>query len=318
MLHALYTQRGRNPAEFIEAVEFSLPPVKDDEVLVEVLAAPINPADLLTLSGYYAVLPPLPAVGGMEGVGLVVETGSRVTTLQAGQLVLLPRSGTWSTHLLLQAQGLIPLPEADPLQLCMLAINPLTARLILTEYVSLAPGDWLIQNAANSSVGSYLTQLARLRGLHTVNVVRREGALAAVRENGADLALVDGEDLAQQVAQAIGNFPIRLGVDGVGGAATRRLVKCLAESATLVNYGGMSGEPLSLTVASLVFRDLSVRGCWVTRWLKNTDPARRAEVYAELAGLICEDFAFQVPAPDVALAILIPVIDQPGLFLFAL
>lgn len=286
MFHAQYSRRGRNPAEFIEVVEFSLPATGADEALVEVLAAPINPADLLTLTGHYAILPPLPAVGGMEGVGRVVEIGAGVSGIQPGQMVLLPREGTWSTHMLAKADRLLALPEADPLQLAMLAINPPTALMILNEYVHLGAGEWVIQNAANSGVGGCLVQLARLRGLRTVNVVRREGAVAGVQENGGDRVLVDGEDLAERVAQATGGAPIRLGVDGVGGSATRRLSKCLAESATLVNYGGMSGEPLALTVAALVFRDLRVRGAWVNRWLQSASPARRAEIYGELAGYI--------------------------------
>ncbi len=286
MLHAQYTQRSRNPAEFIEAVEFDLPPLGSGEVLVEVLAAPINPADLLTLTGHYAILPSLPAVGGMEGVGRIVETGPEVIDLHSGQLVLLPNKGTWSTHMLTSASELITLPEADPHQLAMLAINPATALQILTGYLDLHPGDWVIQNAANSAVGGYLIQLARLHGLKTVNIVRRESAVPGVQEMGVDLVLVDGEDLLERVAQATGGAQIRLGVDAVGGSATRRLARCVAESATLVNYGGMSGEPLNLTVASLVFRDLTVRGCWVSRWWNNTSFARRTEVYRELAGYI--------------------------------
>ena len=49
---------------------------------------------------------------------------------------------------------------------------------MLSEFVDLKPGEWVIQNAANSGVGDYLVQLARLRGLKTVNVVRRDSAAA--------------------------------------------------------------------------------------------------------------------------------------------
>ena len=88
-------------------------------------------------------------------------------------------------------------------------------------------------------------QLARQRGLRTVNVVRREGAVAAVKADGGDVVLVDGDDLAQRVKQATGGEPVRLGIDAVGGPATDRLARCLAEGGTLVNYGLMSGEPAS-------------------------------------------------------------------------
>ena len=112
------------------------------------------------------------------------------------------------------ARRLVPLPEgADPQQLAMLTVNPATASLMLTEFVTLAPGDWVIQNVANSAVGGYLVQLAKLRGLKTVNVVRRESAVASVLADGGDVVLVDGDDLPARVKAAVGGAAIRLGID---------------------------------------------------------------------------------------------------------
>src|SRR5450631_4199703 len=223
MLRAQYDRRGPVPQEVIDAVEFDAPPLQAGQALLEAVAAPINPSDLLTLTGEYGDLPPLPAIGGREGVGRIAELGSDAGELAVGQLVLLPRgSGTWSTHVVAVAAQLQPLRnEADPLQLSMMTINPPTAALLLSEFVSLQPGEWVIQNAANSAVGLYLVQLARYRGYRTVNVVRREDAAALVRETGGDVVLVDGEDLAERVVEATGAAAVRLGIDAVSGAATR-------------------------------------------------------------------------------------------------
>ena len=96
MKKAQYTQRGPVPQEFIEAVDFEAPPLTSGQVLIQVLAAPINPSDVLTLTGAYGILPPFPAVGGNEGVGKVVALGPDVTSPAVGQTVLLPvGSGTW-------------------------------------------------------------------------------------------------------------------------------------------------------------------------------------------------------------------------------
>jgi NADPH:quinone reductase-like Zn-dependent oxidoreductase len=126
-------------------------------------------------------------VGGNEGVGRVVEAGPGVTGLKPGQSVLLPvGSGTWTTHMLADAKALVALPEgADFQQLSMLSINPPTAALLLSDFVELQPGEWVVQNAANSAVGGYLVQLARARGLRTVNVVRRESARAPWKRSAA-------------------------------------------------------------------------------------------------------------------------------------
>jgi mitochondrial enoyl-[acyl-carrier protein] reductase / trans-2-enoyl-CoA reductase len=288
MLRAQYDERGPVPHEVISAVEFETPRPEVGQALVEVVAAPINPADVLTLTGEYGVLPPLPAVGGREGVGRVAELGADTQGPAVGQLVLLPLGcGSWSTHVVADAGQLLPLPnDADPLQLAMLTINPPTAALLPSEFVTLGRDEWVLQNAANSAVGLYLVQLARSRGCNTVNVVRRKDAVAAVREAGGEVALVDGDDLAERVSEATGGASIRLGIDAVGGTATGRLAACLCEGATLVNYGRLSGEPCAIEPEVFVFRDLTMRGFWLVNWFRHTPELERAELVRELAGLI--------------------------------
>jgi NADPH:quinone reductase-like Zn-dependent oxidoreductase len=276
------------PQDVIHAVEFETPRLEAGQALVEVVAAPINPADVLTLTGEYGQLPPLPAVGGREGVGRVAELGVDTQGPSVGQLVLLPVGcGSWSTHVVAEAKQLVPLPnEADPLQLAMMTINPPTAALLLSEFVRLGPDEWVLQNAANSAVGLYLVQLARHRGHRTVNVVRREDAVAVVREAGGEVVLVDGEDLAKRVSEATGGAKIRLGIDAVGGTATGRLADCLCQSATLVSYGRLSGEPCAVQPDAFVFRDLTMRGFWLVSWFRHTPEQQRAAVVREIAGLI--------------------------------
>ncbi len=163
LLKAQYDHRGPVPQDVIRAVPLELSPPGAGQGLVAMLAAPINPPNLLTPTGDDGVLPPLPAIGGSEGVGRVAAVGEGVTELAVGQLVLLPRgSGTWVMHPMAEARSLLPLPEgADPLQLAMLTVGPPTAWLLLDEFVPLAAGAWVIQNAANPGVGSCLMQLAK-------------------------------------------------------------------------------------------------------------------------------------------------------------
>ncbi|MFO1321597.1 MAG: zinc-dependent alcohol dehydrogenase family protein [Burkholderiales bacterium] len=284
MFKAEYDRRGAVPQDVIRAVPLELPPPAAGQALVAMVASPINPANLLTLTGEYAVLPPLPAIGGTEGVGRVAALGEGVSGLTVGQLVLLPRgSGTWVTHLLAEARSLVPLPAgADPLQLAMLAINPPTAALMLSEFVALSAGDWVIQNVANSGVGAYLMQLARRRGLRTVNLVRRESAVAATKAQGGDIVLVDGDDIASRVREATGGAPIRLGIDAVGGAATDRVAQCLADGGTVVNYGLMSGEPCHLAPSALIFRDITLKGFWLAKWFRDSSREAQRALYGEL------------------------------------
>ncbi len=288
MQRAQYTERGPVPQASITAVEFTPPPLQQGQALIKVLAAPINPSDVLTLTGAYGMLPPLPAIGGNEGVGVVAELGPGTTTPAVGQTVLLPvGGGTWASHMVADAGKLMPLPNGvDSLQLAMMTVNPPTAHLMLQEFVDLQAGEYVIQNAANSGVGEYLIQLAKIRGLKTVNIVRRESAVAAVKAMGGDVVLVDGPDLAKHVAVATENAKIRLAIDAVGGKSTDNLANCLTQGGTLVNYGMMSGEPCTVSPSSFVFRDVTLRGFWLALWFRKATPQQQMAVFGELAKLI--------------------------------
>ncbi len=287
MHRAQYSSRGPVPQDVIECVEFTLPPLQAGEVLIDVLASPINPSDVLTLTGEYGMLPPLPAVGGNEGIGRVAAVGEGVS-LPIGQRVVLPvGSGTWTSHLVARADALVPLPaEGDVVQLSMLSVNPATASLLLSEFVTLEPGEWVIQNTANSAVGRYLIQLAKRRGLRTVNVVRRADAIAALEAAGGDVVVVDGPDLPKRVAEATAKAKIRLGIDATGGAATDRLARSVAIGGTIVTYGAMSGEACQIAPGSFVFRDITLRGFWLAFWFRKATKAQQQALYGELVQLI--------------------------------
>ncbi|MEM8562767.1 MAG: zinc-dependent alcohol dehydrogenase family protein [Pseudomonadota bacterium] len=316
MLKAQYESRGPVPEDVIEAVACDKPELKEGEVLIELLAAPINPSDVLTLTGQYGILPPLPATGGGEGVGKVVEHGPGVDGPAIGQTVLLPLGiGSWATHMVAEAKVLVPMPDdIDPVQLSMITINPPTASLLLSEFVDLEEGDWVIQNAANSGVGSYLITLAKLRGLKTINVVRRDSLIEPLLQSGADVVLVDGEvegkTLAQRVSEATDSADIKLGIDAVGGAATNRIGDALCEGATLVNYGALSGEPCMLHPANIVFKNITVRGFWLVIWFQSATLEQQQALYGNLTALMAQgklstsiDSTFQVKDIKRAVAI---------------
>ncbi|NDY96850.1 zinc-dependent alcohol dehydrogenase family protein [Wenzhouxiangella limi] len=298
-IQARYSQRGPNPEALIEPVEVDLPDPEPGEALVEVLASPINPSDLLTLTGLYGILPELPATAGNEGVGRIVALGADVQGLREGQTVLLPLGcGTWASHLVAAAGDLVPLPDnADAQQLAMLTINPPTASLLLSEFVDLKPGDWVIQNAANSGVGGYLVKLAAERGIRTINVVRREGAAEVVRSAGGDVVLIDGDDLPGQVREATDGARIQLAIDAVGGTSTERLAGCLTDGGTIVNYGVMSGQPCQVSPTHLIFRGLTLTGFWLATWYAGASTEQRTTLYADLTRRIATG-QLRVPIAD--------------------
>ena len=285
MVRAVYSAFGA-PEEVL-ALEPSDPVAPGPgEVRIAVERAPINPSDLLQIAGQYGVRPPLPATAGNEGIGRIAEAGDGVP-LSPGQIVLLPAgTGTWQSSVTVSAQGIVPLPEADIDQLSMLAVNPATAYLLLDDIVPLAEGDWVIQSAANSAVGQYLIQLAKVRGLRTVNVVRRAELADELTALGADAVVVDGPDLAERVRAALGGGTPRLAVDAVGGETFARLGDALGKGGTLVSYGAMGAMTAEVPITRLIFADIRVRGFWLAPWFGTAGPDRIREVYTTLVGMI--------------------------------
>lgn len=254
------------------------------EVVVEIEAFPINPADLLTISGGYATKPPLPATLGAESVGRIALLGDGVEGFEVGDRVIVLARDNWTQKRRVPASAVLAVPsDADVLQLAMLKVNPATALMMLRNYVELQPGDWVIQDAANSGVGVNLIRIAAGDGLRTVNVVRREDLVGPLKEQGADVVVVDGDDLAERVRKATGDAPIRLAIDAVGGKAIMRLGDCLAEGGTIVNYGLLSGEPCQIRADQTIFKGLTLTGFWLAKTLTSMARPALEGLYGDLA-----------------------------------
>jgi NADPH:quinone reductase-like Zn-dependent oxidoreductase len=238
-------ERYGPPEEVVRCVE--VPDVGTPgagEVVFDVLAFPINPADISMCKGSYRLRPTLPATLGAECIGRVTAVGRGVTHVKPADLVITLQRENWAQQRRVRGDDVIPVPSGiDVQQGAMLRINPATALLLLTDIVvDLKPGDWVVQNVANSAVGRLVIRLARARGIKTMNVVRRQALFDDLRALGADACVVDGPDLAETVKSLSGGAPIRLGLDAVSGRATARLSLCVGEGGVVCNYGSMSGE----------------------------------------------------------------------------
>ena len=206
-MHAVQLIAYGDPLEGLKYVDVPAPEAPGPkQVLIEVEFSPLNQSDLLLARGVYAAHPALPTVIGNEGVGRVLAVGAGVENVKVGDRVLPPLSSfTWREHMVVSANGLFALPpDADPRQLAMLAINPPTAALLLTEYVDLQAGEWVVQNSANSAVGRWVIAFAKARGLKTVNIVRRPELVAELKAIGGDVVVVDSPDVSKEIKAAVG------------------------------------------------------------------------------------------------------------------
>ncbi len=286
-VNAIMIREFGPPAQVVEVEEQELREPGVGEVLVEMRAAPINPVDLNVLEGKYPVLPELPAIPGTEGAGVVGALGKEVRDLHIGQQVILAaRGGSWREACIVREEDLIAVPNAIPAeQAAMLKINPPTAWRMLHDFVALQASDWIVQNAANSGVGRAVIQIARELGIKTVNVVRRPELVEELTRIGADVVLMDGEDLRDQIKAATGAAKIALALNAVGGESALRLANALAPGGVIVTYGAMGRQPLRIPNGLLIFKDLRWRGFWITKWFKTTTREARDEMFARLFAL---------------------------------
>lgn len=281
MIRLVFEKAG-NPLEVLELREgaaASPSPAEAAHSRVRVLLTPVNPADFNFIQGTYGKLPQLPAVPGMEGVGRIMES----TTLAEGTLVLLPPGpGLWQSEMMAKDEDLLALPDAiDPEQAAQLRVNPLTALLLLREFVQLQAGDWLIQNAANSAVGCAVRQLAALEDWRCINLCRDPARLGP-DESG--LILADQADAAERVREVLGDAKPRLALNAVGGESATRMAGLLAADAPLVTYGAMSRKALKIPNSFLIFRNLRFEGFWLSRWIRQAPPEEVRSLLSELAG----------------------------------
>jgi NADPH:quinone reductase-like Zn-dependent oxidoreductase len=261
LMQAIQLTKYGKPEEGLRLVEIAEPgDPKSGQILIRVEYAPINDSDLLVASGLYAVQPKLPSVVGNEGAGKVLAVGDGVQNVKVGDRVVIPRGVfSWAEKVLAPAEEAIVLPpEIDPQQAAMLSINPPAAALLLEEFVSLKPGDWIVQNAANSGVGRAVIVFAKQQGLRTINIVRRSELIHELKEIGADIVLLAGPNTAAEANRATGGALVRLALDGVGGNATGTLLDIVGWDAKIVCYAAPTREPIKVNPLGLVAKRASI------------------------------------------------------------
>src|SRR5258707_137321 len=284
------------PSEVVELKTVSEPVLGQEDVLVSMEAAPINPSDFLLVRGIYGVRPALPFSVGAEGVGRVTRTGSMVDVALRGKRVLiLPtyEQGTWAAQVVVRVRNMVPMSDdADPLQLAMMGITPVTAYLLLNRYVSLMPGDWIGQTAANSAMGQYIIALAKLAGVKTLNVVRREEAAQQVRQWGGDRVVLQGDNLHKDIEEALDGKKLSLVLDTVGGTPVGELAKSLKTGGSVVVYALLSEQFPALPAKEFIYRGLSLHGFWLINWIRNAPRKEIVETYQKLSDLVADGSLF--------------------------
>jgi len=294
-----YAEHG-DPLKVLQRVDSPViaSQLKDNEVLIRMLASPVNPADINMIQGVYRILPKLPAVGGNEGVGEVMQVGKAVTELHTGDWVVPAAAGwgTWRMVAVCPSTDVMKIPnDISVVSAATLLVNPPTAYRMLTDFVTLSPGDCIIQNGANSGVGQAVIQIASEMSVHTINVIRagrpdHDQLVNYLKEIGATHVVTDEYLKSREMTDLVKSLPSgapRLALNCVGGRSFVDLLKHVAFRGVTVTYGGMAKQPLYVPAGPLIFNDIKLCGFWNSRWnLENRGSDAANSMWNYLTNLI--------------------------------
>jgi NADPH:quinone reductase-like Zn-dependent oxidoreductase len=287
MLCAIHHTFGE-PAEVLVAGDSAMPTPGAGQIRVRTLLSPIHNHDLWTVRGQYGYKPELPAIGGSEAVGIVDALGPDVTGVTLGQRIAVAAvHETWAEYFLAPSRGFVPVPDAIPDEAAAQLIAMPFSAITLLDFLGVQKGDWVIQNTANGAVGKTLAMLAKARGIHVINLVRRDEGVAELAalgiSNAVSTASVGWKDRVRGIT---GGAPIRAAVDSIGGSASGDLMDLIGEKGLLVSFGSMAGEAMRIPSGATIFKQAVVKGFWGAKVSADMPADKRAALLGELVRLV--------------------------------
>ncbi len=279
------TQTGPNiddMSPFLALQYIPVPNPGEGQAVIKVHLAAVNPSDIHFIKGEYGQPRVKGMPAGFEAVGEVVAgntplLGQRVSFFASA-------SGTWAEYAMTDVTGLVPCrPDLAEPDAAGQLVNPLTA-IAMFDIVKESGADSFILNAAGSQLGKLLIALGRDHGIAPIAVVRRSAQAAPLKELGAAEVIVTGE--MNPLGQAETIFETRkprILLDAVGDQFTSDLFFAMSAHARWINYGKLSTEAPALSqLGQMIFQNKVIEGFWLTRWMKQVDPARIPAAFVEI------------------------------------
>lgn len=268
----------------IKLTEKSLPKLRKGQVLVKMLAAPVNPSDLVYLLGKYGLAPNNGAFVGFEGCGIVVEANAGLygAWLKGKRVALSAQPGSdgvWAEYAITKANFCLPVrKELSDEQAATIIVNPCTSVCLVERAIELG-AKAIVINAAASQVGKGVIRYAKLKGLKTIATVRSEANVSVLEELGAtSVLLTSQETFVENLKQQAKTFNATVLVDAVAAKDTPKLLKAMPNSSTAIVYGRLTEtfDPLGglFSVADLIFRDIRIEGFWLAKYIGDVSPLK--------------------------------------------
>ena len=250
-----------------------VPTPKSGEVLIRVVATPVNPSDY----GSWTRATDCPKAIGNEGAGVVVASGGGLmNSLSVGDHVgftgLKGGQGAYSEYVVANAtQGAFSMPADVKVEdAASFFVNPYTAVGILTTVRS-EGSKAFVHTAAASQLGQMMVKLAKEDGdLTILNVVRREAQAEILRGLGATHVVVTGgnDEWKAELRAMIKETGAFVAFDAVAGSMSGDLMGVMpAKKGKVFVYGGLGGAVTGINPIDMIYHAKQLEGWLLPRWL---------------------------------------------------
>src|SRR5215207_7698166 len=287
-MRAVQIERFGAP-EVLEVAEVSSPEPQGDEVLVEVEAAGVNRADLLTRAGLYHRAGHPPLVPGFEGSGVVREVGDSAERFAPGDKVFAfgGRPGFYAERVAVSERRVVGVPEGlDLAHATALPTAPLSAWYCLKYLARLGAGETVLVYAAASSVGDAAVQIAKLVGAEVIAVAGSDEKVAWALQNGADHGVNYAErDVLSEIGAFVGGGGVHVVLDAVGGFRFAESLKAVGHGGRVVALANVALEPSTVDTRDFYPKNATIHGFQLTNLVERLgyDPRGDLEELARLA-----------------------------------
>ncbi len=285
--------------------EIPVPKPGKGEVLVKMIASPINPSDLAFLRGGYGPEKTFPVVPGFEGSGIVVASGGGILPkLRLGKTVACAatpkKQGCWAEYMVTSAASCIPLPpEVSAGQGSMMFVNPMTALAFFDIHHSFSKEKGkkigIINTAAGSTLGQMIIKLAIREKIPLISVVRREEQIETLKNAGAEFVLnSEAPDFDETLKILAAKLDAKLVFDAVGGKLSGRLLNAVPSGSRMYIYGRLSPEECSFNPSGFISEEKQVKGFLLNHWLKNAGLLKKLQTINTVKKLLKNDLSSSV------------------------
>ncbi|WP_286235588.1 zinc-binding dehydrogenase [Thalassotalea sediminis] len=271
-------------SERIALTEKPMPTIKPGQVLVKMLASPVNPSDLVHLLGKYGLAAEDGAYVGFEGCGVVVKANAGLYgKYLVGKRVALSAQpgcdGVWAQYAVTKANYCLPVDKniADE-QAATLIVNPCTSVCLVERAITLGARA-LVINAAASQVGKGVIRYAKSVGIRVIATVRSQHNVDVLTQLGADVVLLTTSDSYQNdLKEACKKLNASVLLDAVAAEDTPMVLKAMPKGSTAIVYGRLTEthDPIGglFSVSDVIFRDIKIEGFWLANYIGNASPLK--------------------------------------------